>query len=189
MSTDALVNVTSEFLDSFEMFGNTSAAASAFSTNATEEERLRALVTRIREGVLVELIVYAVCFIIGALSNLWVFHKLSRKVNKTRMNHMLRHLTFADLMVVFFAIFPEIIWRISITWEVGLVMCKLLNTVKAFTLYLSSNIIVCISLDRYYAFVEPLSRVDPRDRNKAFLIASYLIAAFISVPQVSKELS
>ncbi|KAI1305846.1 Vasopressin V1a receptor [Halotydeus destructor] len=116
--------------------------------NMTSDERYTRFVGDIRDSVRIELTVYTVCFVIGATCNLRALYKLSQKANKNRVNYLIRHLVLADLMVAFFAIFPEIIWRISVTWNAGVVLCKLLNTVKAFTLYLSSNIIVCISLDR-----------------------------------------
>jgi len=166
------INMTTEVID--ETF-----------SNATEDERMNQFIDDIRDSVFIELVVYIICFVIGSISNLWAFYKLSLRANKNRVNYLIRHLTFADLMVVFFAIFAEIIWRISIRWKAGLFVCKVLNVVKAFTLYLSSNIIVCISLDRYYAFVRPLGHINFEDRNRRFLLTAYIMSLLFSLPQVS----
>ena len=155
-----------------------------FSINMTEDERIDKLISEIREAVHVEVIAYFVCFVIGTCSNLWAFYKLSLRVNKNRVNYLIRHLTFADLMVMFFAILPELLWRITIRWEGGQLLCKLLNVVKAYTLYLSSNIIVCVSLDRYYAFVRPLGHINYEDRNCQFLLVAHLMSFLFSLPQV-----
>lgn len=167
---------------------NDSASALSSSTqlpsNLTDAEQLELFISAIRDEVFVELVAFVSLFIVGATSNLWIFYKLSRTTNKTRMNYLLRHLTFADLMVVFGAIFTEIVWRLSISWNAGLFLCKFLNTLRAFTLYLSSNIIVCISLDRFYAFVKPFSVVDATERNNKFLTVAYSVSALMSLPQV-----
>ncbi|VVD04030.1 unnamed protein product [Leptidea sinapis] len=46
--------------------------------------------------------------------------------------------------------------RVTNAWLAGNLMCKMLLVMRAFGLYLSSNVLVCISLDRYFAVVHPL---------------------------------
>lgn len=153
--------------------------------NETHNLTFENLIEENREAVFIDIIVYSICFVVGSVSNCWVFYRLSLKINKSRVNYLIRHLTFADMMVVFFAILPDLIWKISITWEVGAFLCKMMNTMKAFTLYLSSNIIVCMSVDRFYAFVRPMHGRDYVTRNNKYLLISYVLSFLCALPQVS----
>lgn len=174
-SSSNSVNITSDYDDDDFPYG---------SLNITDEERFRLFLNDMRSDVFIELVVYVVCFVIGAIFNVWAFAQLCRRENKNRVNYLIRHLTLADLMVVFFSISTEIIWRISITWEAGIILCKVLNVFRTFPLYLSSNIIVCISFDRFYAFVKPFNHFDSQERNAYFLASAYIISLVQSLPQV-----
>lgn len=55
---------------------------------------------------------------------------------------------------------------------------------RAFGLYLSSLMIICISLDRYYAVVHPLRVMDASRRVKIMLASSWITAGIFAVPQV-----
>lgn len=152
------------------------------------EEEYERFLQKYRNNHFVELIAYLTLFGIGSSSNLYVFHQLMRPENRNnRMNSLLRHLTFADLMVIFVAMVMEILQRLIVVWYFGDFLCKFMNTFKIFTLYASSNIIVCIALDRFFAFVRPLSIVTAEERNKQFLAVSYLLSFLQSLPQVSSN--
>ena len=152
------------------------------------EEEYQQFLQKYRNNHFIELIAYLALFGIGSSSNLYVFHQLMRPENRNnRMNSLLRHLTFADLMVIFIAMMMEILQRIIVVWYFGDFLCKFMSTFKIFTLYASSNIIVCIALDRFFAFVRPLSIVTAEERNKQFLAVSYLLSFLQSLPQVSSN--
>jgi len=42
----------------------------------------------------------------------------------------------------------EIGWAITVTWEAGDAMCRIMAFFRMFGLYLSSFVIICISVDR-----------------------------------------
>lgn len=42
----------------------------------------------------------------------------------------------------------EIGWSITVSWEAGDAMCRIMAFFRMFGLYLSSFVIVCISIDR-----------------------------------------
>lgn len=138
----------------------------------------------IRERVEGELYVYIILFMIGASSNLYVLSNLVKEPSRTRMNYFIKHLTIADLMVILVTISIEIIWRFLISWPFGHLACKVVQCARVFGFYLTSSILICISLDRYYAFVHPLSILNVQTRNKYFLLASYAISALFCVPQL-----
>lgn len=160
--------------------------SSNMTSDSNLEQEYEQFLQKYRNNHLIELIAYLALFGIGSSSNLYVFHQLMRPENRNnRMNSLLRHLTFADLMVIFIAMMMEILQRIIVVWYFGDFLCKFMSTFKIFTLYASSNIIVCIALDRFFAFVRPLSIVTAEERNKQFLAVSYLLSFLQSLPQVS----
>ncbi|KAG6452056.1 hypothetical protein O3G_MSEX007447 [Manduca sexta] len=62
-------------------------------------------------------------------------------------------------------------------------MCKLLLVLRAFGLYLSSNILVCISIDRFFAVIYPLRLSEARKRSKQMLYGAWFVALACSLPQ------
>ncbi|PSN54032.1 Gonadotropin-releasing hormone II receptor [Blattella germanica] len=79
----------------------------------------------------------------------------------------------------------EVGWRVTTQWLAGNFACKLFLFLRAFGLYLSSNILVCISLDRYFAIIYPLKVSDARRRGKLMLSFAWFTSLLCSVPQVS----
>jgi hypothetical protein len=58
------------------------------------------------------------------------------------------------ILVIFqvtFLLMPlEIAWAITVSWEGGDAMCRIMAFFRTFGLFLSSFVLVCISLDRYF---------------------------------------
>ena len=94
------------------------------------------------------------------------------------------HLSIADLIVTFFLVPLEIFWRITIQWVGGEILCKACQFFRAFGLYLSSNILICICLDRFVAILFPLRMVGATRRVKTMIAIAWLAAALFSAPQV-----
>jgi len=61
---------------------------------------------------------------------------------------MLMHLAIADLMVTLLLMPMEIFWAWTVQWLSTDLMCRLMSFFRVFGLYLSSYVMVCISLDR-----------------------------------------
>lgn len=130
-------------------------------------------------------IVYCVLFTVAAVGNLSVFFSLFRgRHRKSRMCLMMTHLTIADLLVTFIMMPLEIGWRLTTQWVAGNIACKLFLFLRAFGLYLSSNVLVCISIDRYFAVLHPLRVSDARRRGKMMLTVAWILSFVCSVPQV-----
>jgi gonadotropin-releasing hormone receptor len=132
--------------------------------------------------------VYCVLFSVAAIGNLSVFLTLLRaRHRKSRVSLLMTHLAAADLIVTFVMIPLEVGWRVTDQWLAGNFACKLFLFLRAFGLYLSSNILVCISLDRYFAIIYPLKVSDARRRGKLMLLFAWFISLLCSIPQVRKS--
>lgn len=71
-----------------------------------------------------------------------------RAKRSTRIDAMLTHLAIADLLVTFLMMPLEIGWAMTVSWDAGDLMCRIMSFLRTFGLYLSSFVLVCISVDR-----------------------------------------
>lgn len=128
---------------------------------------------------------YPILFVIGTCGNLTVFITLFRNRHvKSRVNLFILHLSIADLIVAFVILPMEITWNATVAWKGGDLLCRLLMFFRTFGLYLSSFILVVISLDRYFAIVHPLSLNDCDKRGRIMLSLAWIFSAIASLPQV-----
>ena len=135
---------------------------------------------------LVSVVSYAVLIVIAALGNLCVFVNLLRKRRRrlSPPDTVFMHLCIADLIVTFVFMPLEITWQLTVAWLAGDTACRVLMFMRAFGLYLSSFVLVTISLDRYFAIHRPLSLHESSDRRKLMLTFAWLGSTVASVPQV-----
>jgi hypothetical protein len=57
---------------------------------------------------------------------------------------------------------------------------------RTFGLYLSSLVLMSLSADRYCAVLHPLKVVNAYKRVRVMLVFSWIVAGFLSIPQVSQ---
>ena len=135
---------------------------------------------------IVSIVAYTILFVISAAGNLTVFITLFRhRHRKSRVNMFIMNLCIADLIVTFVMLPLEIGWHITVAWKAGDAGCRMLMFFRVFGFYLSSFILIGISLDRYFAVAHPLSLTDAGKRGKIMLILAWIISAVASIPQVS----
>ena len=77
---------------------------------------------------------------------------LVSKGRKSRMNFFIKHLAAADLCVGLISVLTDIIWKITISWEAGIVACKIIRFSQATVTYASTYVLVALSIDRYDYF-------------------------------------
>lgn len=84
------------------------------------------------------------------MSNITVLVMLIKRRLKrsSRIDTMLTHLTIADLLVTFLMMPLELAWSVTVSWQAGDAMCRIMSFARVFGLYLSSFVLVCISVDR-----------------------------------------
>ena len=141
------------------------------------------------ENAMLSVGVYCVLFVIAACGNLTVFITLFRnRHRKSRVNRFILHLSLADLIVTFIMMPLEISWNVTVSWLAGDVMCRVMMLLRAFGFYLSSSILVTISLDRYFAILHPLSMNDADRRGRLMIAFSWGFSFVASIPQVRRKL-
>ncbi|CAL8100505.1 unnamed protein product [Orchesella dallaii] len=152
--------------------------------SATIPESFRKLSTNSRNCV----IAYVILFCIGAPGNLFVFVSVGREIwrrqlMRSRIKVLIWHLATADLFVTFVVIPIEVFWRLTIQWYGGDVLCKMAQFFRAFGLYLSSMVIICISMDRFFAIVFPLKVIGGMKRVRNMLGVAWTFSILFAAPQ------
>nr|CAD7445876.1 unnamed protein product [Timema bartmani] len=129
-------------------------------------------------GNVVSIVTYSILLIISSVGNITVLIILRRKKTKrSRINLLLMHLAIADLFVTLLMMPLEIGWNFTVSWMASDAMCRVMSFFRIFGLYLSSFVLVCISIDStasrdsrpyllatgkpYYTILPPLSMCPP----------------------------
>jgi hypothetical protein len=131
-------------------------------------------------------IAYSILFLIASTGNLTVFASFYRqyKKHRSRISLLIVHLSVADLIVSFCLIPIEIFWRMTIQWYGGNALCKACQFMRAFGLYLSSMVLICVSFDRFFAILFPLRAIGGQHRVKVMLWMAWIASGVFSAPQV-----
>lgn len=138
------------------------------------------------EDSLISVIIYSVLFLVAATGNLTVFIILVKnRRRRSRVNLFIMHLSVADMIVTFFMMPLEIGWHITVSWNAGDAGCRFFMFWRVFGFYLSSFILITISLDRYFAIAHPLSLINAEKRGRFMLLLAWIFSIIASIPQVT----
>ncbi|GIX83763.1 gonadotropin-releasing hormone II receptor [Caerostris darwini] len=133
-----------------------------------------------------KIIVCRLVLLFAICDNLFVFVTLVKNQHKkSRVYRMMMHLIISDLIMIFVTVPLEMAFKINVQWKAGNAACKILLYLRTFGPYLSSTLVSCISLDKYFAIVNPLRFVYAYKRSKKLLGAAWAISIICSIPQVS----
>lgn len=132
---------------------------------------------------MVALLVMASLALIGNSTTLWVMWK--RRARRSTITTLIINLAVADIFVVFFCMLVDAAWAYSVSWKGGAFLCKFLKFMQVYSLYVSTYILVVISLDRCQAVVYPMSRLKPGKRIKVMLGAVWIGSVLLASPQVN----
>lgn len=134
------------------------------------------------------MIAYCVLFVIATTGNLTVLLSVFKQYKKTksRISLLILHLSIADLFVSCTLIPTEIFWRLTIQWRGGNALCKVMQFLRAFGLYLSSMVLICVSFDRFFAILFPMKMLKRQGHQKIkiMLWIAWTASAAFSAPQV-----
>ncbi|XP_058057773.1 adipokinetic hormone/corazonin-related peptide receptor variant I [Anopheles bellator] len=139
---------------------------------------------RFNSGHLLSIMVYSTLMVFSAMGNITVLSSLAQRKGRasSRINIMLAHLAIADLLVTFLMMPLEIGWAYTVRWSAGDLMCRVMAFFRTFGLYLSSFILICISIDRYYAVLKPL-KVHDHHRARLMISTAWIMSGLCSLPQ------
>ncbi|UXI21075.1 Mechanosensory protein 2 [Sarcoptes scabiei] len=109
---------------------------------------------------------YTSVFIIGLLGNgavLWVMYTLrynspqsmSTNSNTNIFNYFICNLAIADLLVIIFCLFPNLLGSILTNWILGRFVCKAVTYLQGVSVSASIYTLVAISIDRFYGIHQP----------------------------------
>ncbi|ODM93261.1 Gonadotropin-releasing hormone II receptor [Orchesella cincta] len=149
-------------------------------------ERRLPIDMRFNNGHLLSVILYPILMTLSAIGNIAVFSVILRLRLKGKLNriHLLvLHLTIADLLVTFLMMPLEIGWNYTVSWDAGDGLCRIMSFFRIFGLYLSSFLLMCISIDRYYAVIKPLAIYEANRRAKWMLAFAWIGSIIFSLPQ------
>lgn len=133
----------------------------------------------------VRIAVLCLCSVFTLGGNLLVFLLVTRNkpksVQQFHIYHFMVHLSLADMLVGVFNILPQIVWEIyGFRW--GNLPCKLMKFMQVFVLYLSTYILVGLSVDRF--LVVRSGSGSTSLRLWVILSAGWILAALLASPQV-----
>jgi len=120
------------------------------------------------------------CIVIGNATVLIAL--LLSKGRKSRMNFFIKHLAAADLFVGLISVLTDIIWKITISWEAGLVACKIIRFLQAMVTYASTYVLVALSIDRYDAITHPMNFTGSWRRARVLVIVAWILSAAFASP-------
>ncbi|XP_056010363.1 cardioacceleratory peptide receptor-like isoform X2 [Ostrea edulis] len=112
---------------------------------------------------------------------------MTRK-KRSRMNIFIANLAIADLMVGFFSVLMDIIEKLTIEWQAGVVMCKTIRFIQGIATYGSTYALVALSIDRLDSIARPLKSVSKGQRVKALIVLQWTFAALFSLPMFKFEI-
>uniref|UniRef100_A0A0N4Z179 G_PROTEIN_RECEP_F1_2 domain-containing protein n=1 Tax=Parastrongyloides trichosuri TaxID=131310 RepID=A0A0N4Z179_PARTI len=141
----------------------------------------------------VEMLYLGSIFLIGIPLNFMVLKNLTQRdirlqhVSKKGFILMKIHLNISDFAILFCNAFGKFCWILTYQWKGGDVLCRIFNFCNMFTLYLNSNIVVCIALDRFRNVVAAKQiKVQKKEVRiiKSYMIMAWAFAILFSLPQL-----
>ncbi|CAG9539026.1 unnamed protein product [Cercopithifilaria johnstoni] len=133
----------------------------------------------------VELGTLLILFIIGGPLNLAAHAQITERPTATRLDILKRHLNYSDLLVLFIYVPSRVCWLLTYDWRGGNSLCKIIKFLHTFSFQVSSNVIVCIALDRLLSVMSSKhhSPEKAQQRTRVMLMIAWIAAAIISTPQ------
>lgn len=134
----------------------------------------------------VRIAVLCMCLLFTLGGNLCVFLSVTRSkpksVHQVHIYHFMVHLSLADMLVGIFNILPQIVWEIYFRFQWGNIACKFVKFMQVFVLYLSTYILVGLSLNRF--LVVRSGSGSTYLRLWVILSAGWFLAAVLASPQL-----
>lgn len=134
----------------------------------------------IRAGIL------GLVFLLATCGNIFFFVALWKKRRRnTRTQVFFLHLCFADLVVAFFQVLPQVLIEITHRFRGTDFLCRSVKYMQVVGMFASTYMIVAITLDRYHAVCKPMVSFLKGSFRRYFSIgAAWLFSFAFSSPQL-----
>lgn len=123
--------------------------------------------------------------LVGNAATIWNIQK--NRASRRALRHscsaiytLILHLSVADILVTFFCIIGEALWSYTVAWLAGEAACKLVKIFQMFALYLSTNVLVLIGIDRWVAVKFPM-------KSKSLNTSRFLVSSLKSKTNVDAK--
>merc|ERR1712016_376962 len=100
------------------------------------------------------------------------------------MNFFIKNLALADLLVGLVSLLTDIIWKTTISWMAGEVMCKLIRYLQTVVTYASTYVLVALSIDRYDAITNPMNFSGSWKRARILVASAWGLSLLFSLPNL-----
>ncbi|XP_015520111.1 cardioacceleratory peptide receptor-like isoform X1 [Neodiprion pinetum] len=107
---------------------------------------------------------------------------LLTRSRKSRMNHFIKQLAIADLLVGLINVGTDIVWRSTVDWLAGNLACKLIKYFQAVVTYSSTYVLVALSIDRYDAIAHPMNFTGGWFRAKCLIATAWVLSFVFATP-------
>ncbi|XP_036374352.1 arg8-vasotocin receptor-like [Megalops cyprinoides] len=158
------------------------------SNSSTEREKSESQGCENAEGhfAVVKVCVLGCIFVFAACGNLFLLHALwMKRKRNTRTQLFLLHLCFADLVVAFFQVLPQLSMEITHRFKGSDFVCRAVKYLQVVGMFASTYMIVAMTIDRYNAVCRPMvSFFRGSFRRYVAIGAAWLIALVFSTPQL-----
>lgn len=126
-----------------------------------------------------------ILFTMIVVGNTAVLVALSLSKNrKSRMNFFIMHLALADLTVGLINVLTDIIWRTTVAFYAGNIVCKLIKFLQVLVTYSSTYVLVALSIDRYDAITHPMNFSGSWKRARILVATAWSLSALLSIPAI-----
>ncbi|XP_063301176.1 mesotocin receptor-like [Pelobates fuscus] len=134
----------------------------------------------------IEIAILVVIFLIASVGNLTLILVLwQRRKKLSRMHVFMLHLSFADLVVAFFQVFPQLIWDITDVFIGPDPVCRIVKYLQVVGMFASTYMIVVMTVDRFQAICYPMVTFQKkRSLWNAGVSTSWCISFIFSIPQL-----
>ncbi|CAL4208153.1 unnamed protein product, partial [Meganyctiphanes norvegica] len=127
----------------------------------------------------------SILFIFIVVGNVAVIIALMlSKARKSRTNFFIMQLALADLSVGLITVLSDVIWKITVSWLAGNVMCKIVNFARELVTYSSTYVLVALSIDRYDAITHPMNFSGSWQRARRLVIVAWVLSAIFASPSL-----
>lgn len=123
-------------------------------------------------------------FLVSTIGNILIILVIrqSRRRNEWTTNYFVTALAISNVLVPFMCVPWIIIWLLQGQWLLGDLTCKVTFFFNFINGGISAGLMTCISLDRFYVTVHPLSFKMTRAQSKELIFFVWLFMTSVSAP-------